>query len=508
MISRRRFLRTGGAVALVSIGGACRPEEVEPTAASAAEVTAQSGGVVVNDIHSRLNSTEVRRVVNADSVDALRDAIGRAAAEATPVSLAGGRHAMGGQQFGTDMVLIDTATMNHVVAFDTENGLIEVEAGIRWPELIDHLLQAQTGRRAAWGIIQKQTGADRLSIGGALSANAHGRGLTYKPIIQNVESFVLIDANGDSIRCSRDENRELFGLAIGGYGCFGALATVTLRLGRRRKIERIVEIRDIEELMPAFDQRITDGFLYGDFQFAIANESADFLRRGVLSCYRPVDDDTPMPDEQAEMSNEDWMRLVYLTHADKQEAFEEYSDYYLSTSGQVYWSDTHQLSVYVDGYHEELSRQIGEQTKATELITEIYVPRDSLVDFMSRARDYLRDHGDSVIYGTIRLVEQDEECFLTLAREAWACIIFNLHVVHSTVGLERSRQAFLRLIDLAIEQRGSYFLTYHRFASRRQVEACYPQFPEFLRLKRRYDPDERFQSDWYRHYRQMFADVL
>ena len=34
------------------------------------------------------------------------------------------------------------------------------------------------------------------------------------------------------------------------------------------------------------------------------------------------------------------------------------------------------------------------------------------------------------------------------------------------------------------------------------------QFAEFLRLKKRYDPEERFQSDWYRHYRTMFADIL
>jgi hypothetical protein len=29
-----------------------------------------------------------------------------------------------------------------------------------------------------------------------------------------------------------------------------------------------------------------------------------------------------------------------------------------------------------------------------------------------------------------------------------------------------------------------------------------------LRLKKRYDPEERFQSDWYRRYRTMFADIL
>jgi hypothetical protein len=62
-----------------------------------------------------------------------------------------------------------------------------------------------------------------------------------------------------------------------------------------------------------------------------------------------------------------------------------------------------------------------------------------------------------------------------------------------------------RLIDRAVALGGSYFLTYHRWAERAQVEACYPQMAEFLRLKKRHDPGETFQSDWYRHYMRMFA---
>ena len=38
--------------------------------------------------------------------------------------------------------------------------------------------------------------------------------------------------------------------------------------------------------------------------------------------------------------------------------------------------------------------------------------------------------------------------------------------------------------------------------------AAYPQFPEFLARKLEFDPDEVFQSDWYRHYRAMFADEI
>ena len=123
----------------------------------------------------------------------------------------------------------------------------------------------------------------------------HGRGLKMKPFIADVESFVLIDAQGEARTCSRTENAELFRLAIGGYGLFGAISTVKLRLVPRQKIQRVVEVRTIDDLPKAFEQRIAEGFMFGDFQFSVDERSDDFLRKGVFSCYRPVDPATPMP---------------------------------------------------------------------------------------------------------------------------------------------------------------------------------------------------------------------
>ena len=45
---------------------------------------------------------------------------------------------------------------------------------MQWPELIQASLTMQAGATKQWGIVQKQTGADRLSTGGGLSANIHG----------------------------------------------------------------------------------------------------------------------------------------------------------------------------------------------------------------------------------------------------------------------------------------------------------------------------------------------
>ena len=215
-----------------------------------------------------------------------------------------------------------------------------------------------------------------------------------------------------------------------------------------------------------------------------------------------------MPDTQRELGVEDWQRLLYLSHADKPSAFQAYASYYLSTSGQLYWSDTAQLSVYIDDYHADLARRLGAAERASEMISEIYVPRGSLTRFLDDVRRDVRENHVELIYGTVRLIERDEETVLAWAQEPWACVIFNIHTVHTPAGLERAAAAFRRLIDHGLRYGGSYFLTYHRWATREQVEAAYPRFADFLGLKKRYDPDGRFQSDWYRHYAAMFADAV
>jgi FAD/FMN-containing dehydrogenase len=278
---------------------------------------------LINDVHSQLNRTRVSAIIQPDSIEALRAIIKRARARGQMVSIAGGRHAMGGQQFVTDGVLLDMSRMNRVLGFNPARREVEVEAGIQWPQLMEYLVEAQKGRSVQWGVIQKQTGADSLSLGGALAANIHGRGLGLKPIIDDVEAFVLVDAEGRTHRCSRQENRELFRLAIGGYGLFGVIAHVTLRLQQRRKLERIVRVADLHDLMASFEERIRDGFLYGDFQFMTDKNSDTFLSRGIFSCYRPAASNAAaVPASQRELSFDDWKQLLYLAHTDRKRAFE------------------------------------------------------------------------------------------------------------------------------------------------------------------------------------------
>ncbi len=454
----------------------------------------------VNDVHSKLSQSLVQSIARPARPAQVVQAVESARREEQPLACCGGRHAMGGQQFVSGGILLDMGGMNRILDFNPDQGTLSVEAGIQWPELIQGYLALQEGSDAPWGLRQKQTGADRMSVGGSLAANIHGRVLDAGPLIQDVVSFQVVNAEGEILRCSREENSELFSLVIGGYGLFGVVTSVELQLVPRQKVERVVEIADLDGLDQRVEDRISAGYLYGDFQFVTDPRRDDFMRRGVFSCYKPVSQDRPIPCDQTYMTPDRWQALLLYAHTEKSRAFDEFAGFYLSTSGQVYWSDTHQLAYYLDDYHDELNKNLCAEHQGSEMITELYVPRHRLGEFMTLAAQSIRQTGADLIYGTVRMIRRDQESFLAWARGDFACVVLNLHVNHSPAGVSEAASSFRGLIDIALDLEGSYFLTYHRFASADQLETGYPQFRQFLRLKDRYDPDGVFVSDWYRDY--------
>jgi len=457
--------------------------------------------VLVNDVHSALNPTHVSAVLRPRSIAEVQTIVRDAAATGRSLAICGARHAMGGQQFRSGQTLLDLTDLAGFIGIDHQTGHATAHAGITWPSLIAAYTQAQLQafpeQTPRWGIAQKQTGADSLTLGGALSANAHGRGLLLPPIVHDVESFTLVNASGQVIECSREHNAKLFSLAIGGYGLFGVIVTVTLRLVPRCVLRRVVRVIDIEDAASAIYRRIDAGFTYGDFQFDIDPASPDFLTKGVFSCYQPVDNAQQPAPSQRELSRDDWAKLLLLAHTDKPRAFATYAQHYLATDGQLYWSDTHQLGVYLDGYHEAIDRTLNAPHRCSEMITELYIPPERLIAFLRAAAQTLTTRKAEVIYGTIRVIQPDTESFLPWATERSACVIFNLHVEHTPAGIDHARDSFRALIDLALEHHGRFFLTYHRFATRQQLLRAYPQLPEFLARKRAHDPAATFSSDWY-----------
>jgi hypothetical protein len=86
----------------------------------------------------------------------------------------------------------------------------------------------------------------------------------------------------------------------------------------------------------------------------------------------------------------------------------------------------------------------------------------------------------NVIYGTVRLIAQENETFLHRAQDSFAFIIFPLFVDPSSGGMMKSQLQSQTLIDCAIDEGGFFYLTYYKWAGKDQIETFYSQFLSFL----------------------------
>jgi FAD/FMN-containing dehydrogenase len=467
--------------------------------------TEPTSPLLLNDVHSRLNATTVAEVLKPTTVDEVIAAVKRAKAEKKNISISGARHSMGGQQWAKDSIHLDMRALSKFISLDAERGLARAEAGITWPALVEALESVQVGKVPMLSITQKQTGADDLTLGGAVSTNLHGRGLLWRPFIQDIESITLVDAEAKVRKISRTEDAELFSLVVGGYGLFGVITEVEIRLRPRLLLERVVEVRPITGVTQQIEERIRDGFVLGDFQFCPDEKSDNFLKEGVFSCYKPAAPEVVMPVSQLALNPERWRNLILKAHTNKAEAWNDYTTYYKNTAGQHYWLDRAQFNHYDTDYEERMQAATKDVPAGSLMILEVYVPRPLLEDFMAANAEDFRKENTNVIYGTVRFIKRDGESFLPWAKDDYACIVFNLRVTHTSEGVEKARNEFRRLIDRALARGGNFFLTYHRWATKEQMLKGYPQFPQFLKLKKHYDPEERFQSEWYRYWKGEFS---
>ena len=116
---------------------------------------------------------------------------------------------MGGHTLYPGGIAIDTLPFSDM-ELDEENDILHVQAGAIWKDIIEYL--DSRGRSVA--IMQSN---NSFSVGGSISVNCHGWQYDRPPISSTVESFRLMKADGTIVRCSRQDNAELFSLVLGGY---------------------------------------------------------------------------------------------------------------------------------------------------------------------------------------------------------------------------------------------------------------------------------------------------
>jgi hypothetical protein len=113
----------------------------------------------------------------------------------------------------------DASRLNRILGVDEQRRVLEVQAATPWATIAAELRNGDP--RAA------NLHTTCATVGESVACNTAGP--DRQPAVAHVEALTLVTPEGELRRLSRSRDRELFSLAVGGYGLFGAFYSITLR---------------------------------------------------------------------------------------------------------------------------------------------------------------------------------------------------------------------------------------------------------------------------------------
>ena len=447
---------------------------------------------VGTDDASRLNAAAPAEVipVAADPAEAERQLaalVQRAGREGRHVAISGAQHSMGGHTIYPGGIALDMHPFNRM-SLDEEKRLLTVGAGARWYEIIPFLDQR------GYAVSIMQTNND-FSVGGSISVNCHGWQNNTPPIASTVESFRIVLASGEVRRCSRTENRELFSLALGGYGLFGVILEVQLHVVPNDYYEaeaRAVAPADYVKIYHELTSGHAEiGMAYGRISVA----PASFMQEASVTVLRRKATGKPAKNTLVDEPPSLLKRLVYRGGVD--------SDY----GKNLRWWLEKQIG---ETQGKTLSRnQVMNEPSdlyatrdpdTTDILHEYFIPATRFAEFIEKSRPVFLTYRPQLLNITVRNVEPDQDTYLRYAPEEMFGLVLLFHQRRDAAA-EATMKALTRdLIDVALACGGRYYLPYRPHATPEQFLRAYPQAPEFFALKRRYDPQGVFENQFYLNY--------
>jgi FAD/FMN-containing dehydrogenase len=450
---------------------------------------------LVREDVARLLPTRIQRIEHIGAVEDLQQVVMDAARLGLHVSISGSRHSQGGHTYTENGVVLDMRGFNRVLAVDTVARTVTVESGATWDEVQRAI--------APYGLaIKVMQSSNVFTVGGTLSANAHGRDIDVTQVVQVVRRFGLLLADGRIVEVSRVEHPELFSLVIGGYGLYGVILDVTVGVTRDVLLEQHAVSMDYADFPAFFASRVKSD---SSVAMLIARPSIDprmdrFMREMVVVTWRRVP-----PGREGSFT------LTEESHVMRDRFF-------FGLSRRFDWAKSLRWAL-----QKRFEPTLGDDpvsrnnamrpplapvafldyrsSRDTDILQEYFVPVARFVPFMDRFRSILSSAGVNVLSVTVRYVAPDSTPVMAYAPqdEAFAIVLL-CNVGLSDDGQARAREFTRALVDAALEELGTYYLTYQLYPTPAQLHRAYPNAAGAFERKRFYDPEETFTSLFYQQY--------
>lgn len=164
-----------------------------------------------------------------------------------------------GASFGNAAIVQQLDAFDRLLAFDSTDGLLSVEAGARIGDVQRFALSH------GW-YLPVAPGHPAASVGGCIAADVHGKNPARDGTFRDqLEAIELWRPGQGTVVAGPGENRALFAATCAGFGLTGTIVTATLRLARPPAglVLRRIPVRDLVDAARVLREAANAPLLYG-----------------------------------------------------------------------------------------------------------------------------------------------------------------------------------------------------------------------------------------------------
>lgn len=410
--------------------------------------------------------------------------------EEETISIAGMQHSQGGHTLYPNGTLLDMKNYNKILDFDPEKRKITVQSGATWADIQEKINPFGLSIK----VMQSQ---NIFTVGGSLSVNVHGRDIRYGSLIDTVDSFRLLKADGGVINVSRTENSDYFSYVIGGYGLFGVILDVTLQLAEDELYQYRSASMDYQEYETYFAEKVKNDKKVKMHLARLSVAPETFLEEMYVTDY-------VLAREQGRLKKYSKLKEEELVAPKLMLGMSRYSEW----GKDVFWDTQKKFFMESNGKYETRNNVMRsdsefmeyEHPNRTEVLQEYFVPVDEFTSYIDDLRKVLAREELNVLNITIRYVEHDEDAVLSYARDDMFALVLLINQGRSKQDIQKTEKVIRKTIDITLEHGGSYYLPYYSYPSDQQLKNAYPRIEEFFKKKRELDLEDRFKNLFYERY--------
>lgn len=442
---------------------------------------------------SQLNLTKVDTIIEVPSdatemVNQLGGILKYAQKKKLKISIAGAQHSMGGHTIYPDGIVLNMLSYNHM-SLDKVNNVLTIGSGALWQDAIEYL--DPYGKSIA--VMQAFSS---FSVGGSVSVNGHGWQKDSPPISSSILSFTLMNYKGEIENCSRNENSELFKLVLGGYGLFGVILDVKLKVVDNKALQFKYFRLSPENYVSYYKKLVLDNpkvnLAFGRLKIS----RKEFFEEATLNFFEEVAEN-PLPISQQNKKNEETKRLVFRSSVRSEYGKRLRWDLETGASKLL----RHNIFSRNELLNDHVSLIENKDSGSTDLLQEYFIPEKYFNQYLKDIKPILLDSNIDLLNITIRAVNKDQDTYMNYAREDVFGFVFLFNQKKNEKEENLMKILTNKLVDAALKNNGTFYLPYRLHIDREKMRKAYPQSDAFFELKMKYDPEELFRNQFYQHYK-------